>query len=213
MKAFFDFVLRQAAAFTATGVIWLISFFAFTQVILLSTTYAIVGGVVTYYSVKHIQISRYAKRQGLTRKEYKFISENLKEAKAKVIRLQRAFLQVRHFGNAKENFEILRTVKRIYANTQREPWRFFKAEAFYYKHLDSLVEIAEKYAYLSKQQVKSREMSETMRDSRHTIIVLGQSVNKDLREMLNDDVDTLHFELDVAKKALQKPKKTNGRVI
>lgn len=89
----------------------------------------------------------------------------------------------------------------------------FKAEAFYYKHLDSLVEIAEKYAYLSKQQVKSREMNETMRDSRQTIIVLGQTIKKDQREMLNDDVDTLHFELDVAKKTLQKPKKTNGRFI
>lgn len=130
MKAFFDFVLRQAAAFTATGLIWLISYFTFTQVFLLSTTYAIVGGVVTYYSVKHIQISRNAKRQGLTRKEYKFISENLKEAKAKVIRLQRAFFQVRQFGNVKENFEILRTVKRIYANTQQEPWRFLRRKLF-----------------------------------------------------------------------------------
>ncbi|MCF3944399.1 5-bromo-4-chloroindolyl phosphate hydrolysis family protein [Oceanobacillus alkalisoli] len=213
MKAFFEFVLRQAAAFTATGVIWLISFFAFSQIFLLSTAYALVCGVVTYYAVKHLQISRDAKRHGLTRKEYKFISGNLKEAKAKVIRLQRALVQVRPLGNAKENFEILRTVKRIYTNTKREPWRFFKAEAFFYKHLDSLVEITEKYAYLSKQQVKSREMSETMRDSRLAIIVLGQTVNKDLRIMLNDDVDTLHFELDVAKKTLQKPKKTNGRVI
>ena len=52
-----------------------------------------------------------------------------------------------------------------------------------------------------------------MRDSRHTVLVLGQTVSKDLRIMLNDDVDTLHFELDVAKRTIQKPKKTNGRVL
>lgn len=213
MKAFLQFVLRSAAAFTATGSVWLVSFFAFEQVVLWSTVFALAGGTGTYYSVKQIQTYRYAKSNGLTWKEYKFIIENLKDAKVKINRLQRAFVQVRRLGNVRENFEILRTVRKIYANTKREPRRFFQAEAFYYKHLDSLVEIAEKYAYLSQQPVKSREMNETMRDSRHTIIVLGQTVNKDLRVMLNDDVDTLHFELDVAKKTIQKPKKSNGGVI
>lgn len=213
MKAFFEFILRSAAAFTVTGIVGLVSFFAFEPGILLSTVYALGGGAGTYFSLKQFQIYRYAKNNGLTRQEYKFIDQNLKEAKTKINRLQRSLLQVRRLGNARENLEILRTVRKIYANTKREPRRFFQAEGFYYKHLDSLVEIAEKYAYLSNQPVKSREMNETMRDSRHTLIVLGQTVNKDLRVMLNDDVDTLHFEIDVAKKALQKPKKSNGRVI
>ena len=208
MKAFLQFLARQAAAITATGSICLISVFAFEQNFLLSVVYGLIGGVGTYYSTKQLQVYQDAKKNGLTRKEYKFISENLKEAKKKIIRLQRAFLDVRQLGNARENFEILRTVKRIYANTKREPHRFFQAESFYYKHLDSLVEIVEKYAYLSKQPVKSREMNEMMRDSRQTILALGLTVNKDLKVMLRDDVETLDFELDVARKRIQGPKKT-----
>lgn len=213
MKAFFQFILRSMAAFTVMVIVWLVSFFAFSQAFLLASLYSIIGAAGTYYSLKGMMAYRYAKDNGLTRKEYKFISDNLKEAKGKIIRLQRALLDVRQFGNARENMQILSTVKKIYANTKREPARFFQAESFYYKHLDSLVEIAEKYAYLSSQPVKSREMNDTMRDSRHTILVLGQTVQKDLRVMLNDDVDTLHFELDVAKRTVKKPKKSNGRVI
>lgn len=217
MKAFFQFILRSMAAFTVITVVLLLSFFAFEQTFLLSSLYGLFGGVGTFYSVKQVTSHRNAKDHGLTRKEYKFIAENLKEAKGKISRLQRSLTQVRQFGHARENMEILNTVKKIYANTKRDPLRFYQAEGFYYKHLDSLVEIADKYAYLSSQPVKSREMNETMRDTRHMIIVLGQTVKKDLRVMLNDDVDTLHFELDVAKRTIQKPKKkaneTNGRVI
>lgn len=213
MKAFFQFILRSMAAFSVMTVVWLVAFFGFSQAFLLASLYSIIGATATYYSLKGITTYRYAKDNGLTRKEYKFISTNLQEAKGKISRLQRALLDVRQFGNARENMEIITTVKKIYANTKREPARFFQAESFYYKHLDSLVEIAEKYAYLSSQPVKSREMNDTMRDSRHTIIVLGQTVKKDLRIMLNDDVDTLHFELDVAKRSLKKPKNSNGRVI
>lgn len=213
MKAFFQFVFRSATATTFTGIVWLASYFAFQAGELFATLYAIAGGFTTYYSMKFIETSRHAKNNGLTRKEYKFIQDNLKEAKQKIIRLQKALIDVRQLGNARENMELLRTVRRIYANTKREPQRFYKAEGFYYKHLDSLVEIAEKYAYLSSQPVKSRDMNEMMRDSRHTIFVLGQTVRKDLKTMLNDDVNTLHFELDVAKRRIDKHKNANGSVI
>lgn len=212
MKAFFNFIIRSASGFTATGIVWLVSLLAFSQGFLPSVLYGLLGGGLTFYSVKQVQNHLHAKEHGLSRKEFQFISGNLKEAKDKILRLQRAFVQVRGLGNRRENAKILGTAKRIYANTKKEPWRFYQAEGFYYKHLDSLVEIAEKYAYLSQQQVKSREMNETMRESRHAIIVLGHTVDKDLRVMLRNDVDTLHFELDVAKKTIDKPKNKNGRV-
>lgn len=205
MKAFLQLIIRHTSALSASAIVWLIAFFTFNQGLALSFGVGLLGGAGTFYSVKQLQIYRNAKENGLTRKEYLFVMDNLKEAKAKIVRLQRALFQVRQLGYAKENFEILRTVKKIYGNTKREPRRFFQAESFYYKHLDSLVEIAERYAYLSQQPVKSKEIHEMLRDSRHTILVLGQTVNKDLKVMLSDDVDTLHFELDVAKKTIQKP--------
>lgn len=213
MKAFFQFVLRSVSAFFATGTTWVVSFFAFGQTFLLSSVYAVIGGVVAYTSIK--QLTNYRTRQlnGLSRREYKYITKQLKDAKEKINRLQKAFLNVRSIDQAKQNLDIIRTARKIYSNTKNDPRRFYKAEGFYYKHLDSLVELAEKYAYLSSQPVKSKDIHDSLRDTRITIYQLGESVKKDLTVMLRDDIDTLDFELDVAKHSIKKMKGNNRRLL
>ncbi|AXI11192.1 protein xpaC [Oceanobacillus zhaokaii] len=206
-------MLRGTVAFFATVVTWLISFFSFGQPYLLSSLFAILGGAVVYYSVKQITNFSYVRRIGLSRREYKFIDNNLQEAKNKISRLNKALMSIRSIDQARQNFEIIRTVKKIYSNTKKEPKRFYQAEGFYYNHLDSLVELAEKYAFLSSQPVKNREMMESLRDTRITISTLGETVKKDLYIMLDNDIDTLHYELDVAKQSISKSKKKDWRAL
>ncbi|RDW15717.1 protein xpaC [Oceanobacillus chungangensis] len=206
-------MLRGTVAFIATVATWLISFFTFEQTYLLSSLFAIIGGVVVYYSVKQMTKFSYLRRIGLSKREYKFIDNNLQEAKNKISRLNKALLSIRSIDQARQNFEIIRTVKKIYSNTKKEPKRFYQAEGFYYNHLDSLVELAEKFAFLSSQPVKNREMMEALRDTRITIAILGETVKKDLYIMLDDDIDTLHYELDVAKRSISKSKKNDWRVL
>ncbi|RLL46910.1 protein xpaC [Oceanobacillus piezotolerans] len=209
MKAFFQFVLRSTAAFMSTVTTWLVSFIAFSQTFLLASVYALAGGAVVYFSLKQIGDIRTIRNSGLKRREYRYIQDNLKEAKDKINRLQRALFSIRSVDQAKYNLEIMRTVKKIYSNTKHEPHRFYKAEGFYFKHLDSLVELAEKYAFLSKQPTQSREMADSLRDTRRTIYSLGETVKKDLRIMLNDDIDTLHYELDFAQQTINGQKKND----
>ncbi|PAV30829.1 protein xpaC [Virgibacillus profundi] len=204
MKGFFQLMLRFAAASSGAALTWLLSFFIFSQTFLFSSLYALAGGAVLYVSVKQIGNFRYLQKEGLTRRELKYIQKNLKEAKGKISRLQKALIQVRSLDQAKQNFEIIRTVRKIYSNTKKEPKRFYQAEGFYYKNLDSLVELTEKYAYLSSQPTKSWEMAESLLDTKRTVRSLNQTVKKDLHIMLKDDVDTLHFELDVAKQSFKK---------
>ena len=116
-------------------------------------------------------------------------------------------LRVRTVSEAKENFELVQTVWKIYTNTKRDPKRFFQAENFYYKNIDSLTELAEKYAFLSSQPAKTKEIIHSLKETEHTIRILGDAVKKDLHIMLNDDMDTLHFELDVAKQSYKKMEK------
>lgn len=75
------------------------------------------------------------------------------------------------------------------------------------------MELAEKYAYLSSQPVKSKDIHNSLRDTRITIFQLGESVKKDLTLMLRDDIDTLDFELDVAKHSIKKMKRNNRRLL
>lgn len=199
--------------FVGTVSTWLISFFAFSQTILLSSVFAVAGGVAVYLTSKQILNYRHVRNNGLTRREFKYIDTNLKEAKQKISRLQKALFSVRSLQSAKQNLEIARTAQKIYANAKKEPKRFYQAEGFFYNHLDSLVELAEKHAYLSSQPAKTKEVQNSLRDTRQTITVLGETIKKDLYIMLDDDIDTLHFELDVAKQTIGRTNKDNRRTL
>ncbi|MBP1970247.1 5-bromo-4-chloroindolyl phosphate hydrolysis protein [Virgibacillus natechei] len=211
MKAFLQFVLRTMSATSVVVLIGLISLLALDQTIWMATLYAMISGVAVYISMKQLTNFRYRRENGLSRSEYKYIDKNLKEAKEKITRLNRSLRKVGSFGHAKQNFEILVTVRKIYSNTKKEPKRFYKAEAFYYEHLDSLVALTEKYAYLSEQPSKTNEMDKSLENTRHTIAIMNETVKKDLQIMLNDDLNTLDFELDVAKQSINRWKKPDRR--
>lgn len=209
LRTFVLFMIQSISSFTMMIAIWLLSFLALEQTFLLSSVYALISGGLTFLTVGRVSNRRFVKKNGLTHKEYKYIEKNLKEAKEKILRLQRALVNVRSIQHAKRNIEMIRTVRKIYSNTKKEPKRFYKAEGFFYERLDSVVELAEKYSFLSSQPAKSKEMIVSLHETDSTLNSLNESVKKDLYIMLNDDVDTLHFELDVAKNSINRMKKTN----
>lgn len=209
LRTFVLFMIQSISSFTMMIAIWLLSFLALEQTFLLSSVYALISGGLTFLTVGGVSNRRFVKKNGLTHKEYKYIEKNLKEAKEKILRLQRALVNVRSIQHAKRNIEMIRTVRKIYSNTKKEPKRFYKAEGFFYERLDSVVELAEKYSFLSSQPAKSKEMIVSLHETDSTLNSLNESVKKDLYIMLNDDVDTLHFELDVAKNSINRMKKTN----
>lgn len=207
MRAFLYFIFRSGVAVLGTVIIFLVALVSLGQGFLLSVLYVVLGGGAIYFLLREVQFYGIRKKHGLSKREYKFIQRNLREAKQKMGRLQRALLRVRTVSEAKENFELIQTVRKIYFNTKREPKRFFQAENFYYKNLDSLTELAEKYAFLSSQPAKTEEIIRSLKETEQTIRILGDAVKKDLHIMLNDDMDTLHFELDVAKQSYKKVEK------
>lgn len=207
MKPFVHFLLRSSVATFSTGSVWLISFFAFSQPFLLSSAYALGGGVVAYQSIKGVTTHRFLKHNQLTGKEYRYIKKNLQEADKKIKRLRKALLNIRSISSIKQNLDILRVVNKIYTITKNEPKRFYLAERFYYSHLDSLVEISEKYAFLSAQPKKNAELNFQLNETRRTISNLTETIEKDLYNVLEKDIDNLQFELDVAKLSIDKTKK------
>lgn len=88
----------------------------------------------------------------------------------------------------------------------KEPKRFYKAEEFYFSHLDSLVELTEKYSFISSQPKQNSEMGQSLIETRRTLIELTKVVEDDLYHVISDDINTLNFEIDVAKHTIQKKK-------
>lgn len=204
MRHFFEFILRSAAGVSTTILVWLISFFAFDQTVLASLLIGFLGGTGVYLLLGWILNKQYLKENGITRREYKYIRTNLKEAKEKINRLQKAVLRIRNFPDMKQNYEVIKLVNKIYSTTKKEPKRFFKAEKFYFTNLDSIVEITEKYALLHSQPAKTPELKISLKETRLTIDKLTDSLENDLYRVLEDDIDDLQFELNVAKKTMER---------
>ncbi|MCT1902179.1 5-bromo-4-chloroindolyl phosphate hydrolysis family protein [Oceanobacillus sojae] len=207
MRAIMQFLMQSFVGAVSLTAIWLVSFFIYGQTVLLTSLFAAIGGVLTYAAAKQIMDYRFVRSQGLTKKEYKFIDTNLKEARGKITRMQKALFKVRSFQHARENLAIVRTAQKIYNNARKEPVRFYQAESFFYNHLDSLVELSERYAYLSSQPSPSIEMQKSLKETRQTLTAFSRTIKKDLQVMLRDDLETLDFELDVAKQTLRRSKK------
>lgn len=204
MKAFIQFFLRSVVATLGGTITWLLIFLVYDQGIWESFGYGFIAAILIYFLLKAYMKYQVRKKGNLTRGEYKLVKENLRQAEEKVRRLQKSFFKLSNLLNLRQNIEILRVVRRIITITKQEPKRFFLAEEFYYSRLDSLVELAEKYAFLSAQPVKTRELNQSLRDTRITLNELSEQIKLDLYHMLEDDIDDLRFELDVAKHTMNK---------
>ena len=149
MKPILHFMIRATAASALSVLLWFTSFFAFNQTFLLSSAYAAGAWIAVYLGGKWYGTYLFLKENQLTRREYAYIKQNLREAKLKIARLRKALFAVKNIQTIKQNLEILRIVRKIYSITKNEPKRFYQVERFYYQSLDSIVELTEKHAFLA----------------------------------------------------------------
>lgn len=204
MNPFLTFIVRSFVALPTTVIVWLASFIAYDYSFLFSSGLSIVGGGIAYGLTGAIMTSRFLKKNQLSRKEYRYIKQNLKEAKKKINRLSKMQFSIRNITSLKQRIDILRVTRKIYKLTSSEPRRFYKAERFYFCHLDSVLELTEKYAFLSSQPKRNVELEHSLSETRRTLNELSEQVEQDLYYILSDDIDDLNFEIDVAKNILKK---------
>jgi len=199
MNQFLAFLVRILISVPAASIVWLTSYIAFEQTFFLSGGIALAGGALTYYITEAVQNRRFLKSQQLSRKEYQYIKKNIDEANHKIRRLHKALFSIRHFPSIKQRIEMAKTARKIYQLTKKEPKRFYKAEQFYFSHLDSALELSEKYVFLSNQPKKTLELDRSLFDTRKTLEEMKGLIEEDLYKVISDDIDQLNFEIDVAK--------------
>jgi len=187
-----------------TILLWVILSNGFNIEFLTSTVSAFLVGGLTFFGIKLYSDRKFLKKNKLTRKEYVYIQKNLTEAKRKISRLQKAFFSVRTMGAFKQLYELSKLSKRMYAIINKEPRRFYQSERFFFYHLDSVVELSERYAMLAAQPVKNENMYISLKETQSTLEDLSESIKKDIYHVLSSDIDDLKFELDVAKHSLKK---------
>lgn len=203
MNPFVSFLIAAFVAIPIAFIIWLVSFFAIDNTLLLATGHSVLGALLIYWFLQLFRKSRFLKKHGLSRKEYRYIKENLDEAKRKIKRLNKATMSIKHIPSLKQRIDVMRVTRRIYSLTKREPKRFYKAEGFFFSHLDSAVELSEKYAFLSAQPKKTSELEHSLYETRQTLNEISRTLETDLNKIVSDDIDHLNFEIDVAKHSIK----------
>ena len=184
--------------------IWAVSWIGMDISYLLSSVYALAGAVVVFTGLKVVGRHKMLKNIGMSGREYKFVKENLIEGKEKIKRLQKSMFSFKDLLASKQNYEVLRKVKRIDSLVRSEPKRFYQAESFYFYHLNSLVELTEKHAFLNKQPHRTVDLVISLNETRDAIKLLEKQIDSDLGILLEGDIQTLHMELDMAKQTLNK---------
>ncbi|WP_223594261.1 5-bromo-4-chloroindolyl phosphate hydrolysis family protein [Neobacillus bataviensis] len=206
MNPILSLIIRSFVAVPVTVLTGLISYLALDQYFLPSLGYAIAGGVLTHLILGLFMNKNFLKKHQLSSKEYRYIKKNLKEAKRKIHRLNKNLFTIRDISSVKQRIDILRITKKIHKMTLKEPKRFYQAEPFYFSHLDSVVELTEKYNFLSTQPKKSMELDQSLIETRRTLNEMTRVLEEDLYHVISDDIDTLNFEIDVAKHTIKKQK-------
>lgn len=206
MNPILSLVIRSFVAVPVTVLTGVVSFFIFEQNFLPSIAYAIAGGVIVHFILSFTMGRSFLKKHQLTRKEFRYIRKHLSEANKKISRLNKSLFSIRDLSTVKQRIDILRVTKKIQKMAIKEPKRFYQAELFYFSHLDSIVELTEKYSFLASQPKKSMEINQSLIETRQTLNEMTKVLEQDLYRVVSDDVEHLNFEIDVAKHSIKKQK-------
>ncbi|MDR7074391.1 5-bromo-4-chloroindolyl phosphate hydrolysis family protein [Fictibacillus barbaricus] len=208
MNGILSFILRMMIAVPASIGVWSIGYLYLNQTYLLASGISIAGGITAYTAAGAFSKHRFLSKHQLTRGEYKFIKQNIDEAKPKILRLQKTLLSIRDLPSLKQRVELVRIIRKIQSLTKKEPRRFYQAEPFYFSHLDSIVELTEKYMFLLSQPKKSAEITKSLVETKSTMDELKTYIEKDLYDVLSNDIEELNFEIDVAKNSIRSIKES-----
>lgn len=206
MNPFVSLLIRSFVAIPLTILTGFISYFGLHLGAIPSIGYAILAGIATHVVLVFSFHTHFLQKQQITRREYRYIKKNLLEGRKKIKRLNRNLFSIRDLSTVKQRIDILRITKKIQKMTIKEPKRFYKAEEFYFSHLDSVVELTEKFSFLAAQPKKTMELNQSLIETRKTLNDLTKVLEEDLYKVISDDIDNLNFEIDVAKNTIRKKK-------
>ena len=202
MKRVQNFIKRQTVSLPIMGVMFPVLYLGAEIGLLASGAVAAGTYLASNTTIKQVQFSSTSKELGMTRSEYKHVIKQVQEAKVK--RLQSHYYRVRSISSFKQLMEMTKIANKIIMVVQQNPRKFYLAESFFYSHLDSAMELTEKYALLVGQPVKDRDMRIALQDTRETLQSMNRVMENDLKRVLSADVEQLRMELDYAKLAVDK---------
>jgi 5-bromo-4-chloroindolyl phosphate hydrolysis protein len=147
------------------------------------------------------QQNKRSKQLGISRNQFLHIEDQLQIASKQANALTQKYVQVRSVKAFRPIYDMSKLTKRIVNIVRQDPNKFFMIEEFFYAHLPSAVELSDKYALLTKEQVSGTDIHLALNDTRVILKDLYHTMETDLKIALTSDIESLKLELDYAKHA------------
>lgn len=201
-----NFITRHAFNWLISFSVFIITVLNFDLGILIVPLLTIASYFTSNKVILSFQKSQRSKQLGISRSEYNHIEKQLKLAKEQLFKLNQQYVRVRSIKSFKLINDMNKLSRRIINIVQERPRKFFMVEDFFYAHLPSAVELADKYTLLTKEQVQGTEIHIALEDTRKTLKDLYVTMEEDLKLALQSDIEDLKMELDFAKLENEKRK-------
>ncbi|MDX8361010.1 MULTISPECIES: 5-bromo-4-chloroindolyl phosphate hydrolysis family protein [Bacillaceae] len=165
---------------------------------------AILGGGATYFLVSAIFRRKFLPaNQDVVKEERAYVKKNIREIKPKVKEIGSYRYKVRSIRVYQTVNKVHKILKQILEIAEREPQRYRNVQSVFTTYVDSTLLIVKKYSELASQPVKNKELYISMREVEETLEELAASIEKELLQILSDDITDLDIECKLVKQSLQ----------
>ena len=116
-----------------------------------------------------LNVKKYLTEIGLSRRDYRFVRNQLNQSQDKIRNILRSYVNVRSLKDFRQINDIYRISKSIHVAVKQRPGLFFKVESFFYSHIDNALNLIESYTRLSKMPKKSAKRETKIGTNSHYI--------------------------------------------
>lgn len=178
---------------------WMVSVFGFDLSFIIDALVGIGMFFVSYFPTQRLTSRKYLTEIGLSRRDYHYVSNHLKQAQDKIRTILKSFVNVRSIQDFRQINDIYRISKSIHFAVKQRPAMFFKVESFFYSHIDNALNLIESYTRLAKMPKKTIEEKQKLEQTRITLDEVKRTLIADLKRINEDDYERLDVEMELNK--------------
>jgi 5-bromo-4-chloroindolyl phosphate hydrolysis protein len=127
----------------------------------------------------------------------------LKESEEKIRELEKLARQMKDEKIKAKIYHIIEIVRKIYENIRKDPEKMKVARQFLSYYFDTSIRIINKYSQLSKQEVKSPEITRALLKAENMLNSIDTAFDKQLARLLSNDVMDLDVEIETLEKTFK----------
>ena len=105
---------------------------------LIDMSIGIVGFLMTYLPIQKLTSRKYLNEIGLTRKDYRYIRNQLNHTHQKLRGILKTYVNIRSIKDFRQINDIYQISRSIYTTVRQRPASFYKVEGFFYSHIDKV---------------------------------------------------------------------------